>query len=57
MHLKNILRNFPDGPVVKELPANVGDTGLIPVPGRFHMPGLGWGAGVEGPIKPLSHNY
>ena len=31
MHFKNILRNFPDGPVVKDLLAKVGDTGLIPV--------------------------
>ena len=30
--------DFPDGPVVKNLPANAGDTGLIPGPGRFHMP-------------------
>ena len=29
--------DFPDGPVVKNPPANAGDTGLIPVPGRFHM--------------------
>ena len=25
------------GPVVKNLPANVGDTDSIPGPGRFHM--------------------
>ena len=25
------------GPVVKNLPANVGDTGSNPGPGRFHM--------------------
>ena len=29
--------DFPDGPVVKNLPANAGDTGSIPGPGRFHM--------------------
>ena len=28
---------FPGGPVVKNLPANTGDKGLIPGPGRFHM--------------------
>jgi len=27
--------DFPGGPVVKNLPANAGDTGLIPDPGRF----------------------
>ena len=31
------LRDFPGGPVVKNLPANVGDTGSNPGPGRFHM--------------------
>ena len=30
--------NFPGDPVVKNLPANSGDTGSIPGPGRFHMP-------------------
>ena len=30
--------NFPGGPVVKNLPANAGDTGSIPGPGRSHMP-------------------
>ena len=29
---------FPGGTVVKNLPANAGDTGLIPVPGRSHIP-------------------
>ena len=29
---------FPGGSVVKNLPANAGDTGLIPGPGRSHMP-------------------
>ena len=29
---------FPDGPVVKNLPANAGDTGSISGPGRFHVP-------------------
>ena len=28
---------FPGGPVVKNLPANAGDMGLTPGPGRFHM--------------------
>ena len=30
--------DFPGGPVVKNPPANVGDTGLIPGPGRSHIP-------------------
>ena len=29
---------FPGGSVVKNPPANAGDTGLIPGPGRSHMP-------------------
>ena len=29
---------FPHGTVVKNLPANAGDTGLSPGPGRSHMP-------------------
>ena len=31
-------RGFPGGSVVKNLPANVGDTGSSPGPGRSHMP-------------------
>ena len=30
-------QDFPDGPVVKNLPANVEDTGSIPGLGRFHI--------------------
>ena len=30
--------DFPGGTVVKNLPANAGDTGLSPGPGRSHMP-------------------
>ena len=29
---------FPSGSVVKNLPANAGDMGSIPGPGRSHMP-------------------
>ena len=29
---------FSGGPGVKNLPANAGDTGLIPGLGRYHMP-------------------
>ena len=31
-------RDFPEGPVVKNLPANTGDMGSIPGPERPHMP-------------------
>ena len=31
-------RGFPDGPWVKNPPASAGDTGLIPGPGRSHVP-------------------
>ena len=31
-------RDFPGGAMVKNPPANAGDTGLIPGPGRSHMP-------------------
>ena len=30
--------NFPGGAVVKNPPANAGDTGLSPGPGRSHVP-------------------
>ena len=32
------LQDFPGGEVVKNLPANAGDTGLSPGLGRSHMP-------------------
>ena len=44
LRYKNILpmynkdRGFPGGAVVESLPANVGDMGLSPGPGRSHMP-------------------
>ena len=36
--VKLIVVDFPGCPVVKNLPVNAGDTGLIPGLGRFHMP-------------------
>ena len=33
------LRDFPGGAVDKNPPANTGDMGSIPGPGRFHMLG------------------
>ena len=35
--IKSFLREFPGGAVVKNPPANAGDTGSIPGPGRSHM--------------------
>ena len=35
---KQKLRGFPGGPVVKNPPANAGDTGSSPGPGRSYMP-------------------
>ena len=37
-HLKMVHRGFPGGAVVENPPANAGDTGSIPGPGRSHMP-------------------
>ena len=37
---KNVL--FPGGPRVKNMPANAGDTGLIPSLGRLHMSWSNW---------------
>ena len=35
---KDNTQGFPGGAVVKNLPANAGDTGSSPVLGRSHMP-------------------
>ena len=35
---KPVSQGFPDGAVVKNPPANAGDTGSIPGPGRYRMP-------------------
>ena len=35
--LKILVLDFPGGPVVKNPPANAGDTGSNPGPGRSHM--------------------
>ena len=37
LEIRSELRDFPGGPVVENLLANAGDTGLIPGPGRSHM--------------------
>ena len=36
--LRTIHLDFPGGAVVKNPPANTGDTGSIPGPGRYHVP-------------------
>ena len=38
LEYKSLLRDFPAGAVVKNPPANAGDTGSRPGPGRSHMP-------------------
>ena len=38
INLKINTLDFPSGSVVKNLPANAGDTGSVPAPGRSHMP-------------------
>ena len=35
---ESYLKDFPGGTVAKNPPANAGDTGLIPGPGRSHKP-------------------
>ena len=54
-------QGFPGGSEVKNLPANAGDVGLIPGPGRFHM---SWSNKAHVPqllshdaTKPMYHNY
>ena len=36
--IQSIVWGFPGGAVVESLPANAGDTGSSPGPGRSHMP-------------------
>ena len=36
------IRGFPGGAVVENLPADAGDTGSSPGPGRSHMPWSNW---------------
>ena len=38
MQIKTTMRGLPGGTVVKNSPANAGDTGSSPGPGRSHMP-------------------
>ena len=50
---KKITRNFPGGPVVKNLSANAEDMGSIPLPpGKYYMP---WSNQTHAPqlLKPM----
>ena len=51
---KQMVSGFPDGPVVKNPPADAGDEGLIPGQGGFHMP---WGSWAQEPqlLSPSPH--
>ena len=49
-------RDFPGGAVVKNPPANAGDTGSIPGPGRSHMP-VEQLSPCATTTEPASHNY
>ena len=48
-YLRQADQDFPGGPVVKYPPANAGDTGLIPGPGRSHT--------CFEATKPMCHSY
>ena len=48
---KVISAGFPGGSVVKNPPANAGDTGLIPDPGGSHI------LSCRGAAKPIRRNY
>ena len=54
MNLKDIiLGDFPGGPVVKNLPSNVGDQGLIPESGRSPGEGHGYLLKYSCPENPM----
>ena len=46
---KVLQTGFPSGTVVGSLPASAGDTGLIPGPGRSHMPQSNWACAPQLP--------
>ena len=41
LNARKVLGDFPGGAVVKNPPANAGETGSIPSPGRSHVPRSG----------------
>ena len=51
--LKDIQWDFPGGAVDNNLPANSGDTGSIPGPGRCHMLQSNWASEPQ-PLSPCS---
>ena len=60
---KKVLEDFPGGAVVRNPPANAGDTGSSPGPGKSHMP---WSNKARAPqllspqattTEPTCHNY
>ena len=53
LDLKSRYRDFPSGPLVKNLPGNVGDRGSIPGLGRFLMP---WGNWAHAPQLQRLHS-
>ena len=42
LYIRNNYQDFPGGPVVKNLPASAGNTGLTPGPGGSHVPQSSW---------------
>ena len=40
--IQRVMSGFPGGAVVESPPADAGDTGSCPRPGRSHMPRSGW---------------
>ena len=55
LYCKSRKRDFPGGPVVKNQPANVGDSDLIPPLGRSYIHGVT--KPVATTTEPASHNY
>ena len=60
IRINQLKQGFPGGAVVKNPPANAGDMGSSPGPGRSHMPQSKkpmrhnyWAC----PLEPTSHNY
>ena len=57
---KSVRRDFPDGAVVKNPPANAGVMGLIPGTGRSHMPQSNWAPAPQllrpACLEPVLHN-
>ena len=53
---KNINWGFPGGTVIKNPPANAGDTGLSPGPGRSHM-AVEQLSPCATTTEPVCHNY